>query len=200
MIALPWSQRRHFFLIALLFSLFATGCQMAMSSPHASDDDGAIVRNTFPLKFKEHNFGAFCFNTIACKIVYADALHGEEEKSSPPPQSYLKNLSGGHGGIENFPPPAAVTWRSLDGVSHEAKVDIGAIFKDERVLHHVPQEDIPIETVAVALPGPDIILVVDDRTISVYMKAMIFLKKPRLTNNPRSNWVEEPILAYTRTY
>lgn len=191
-------QRRYFVLITLLLSLIPTGCQATMSSSHASDDDGTIVRNTFPLKFKEHDFGAYCFNTMTCRIVYAGAVHGEDDRSSAPDQDYLKNLSGGHGGIENFPPPAIVTWRSLDGKAHEAKVDIGAIFKDERVLHQVPQDDIPIETAAFS--GPEIILVVNDHTISVYMKAMIFLKKPRVPSNPRSNWVEEAILAYTQTY
>lgn len=169
-----------------------------MSSSPIFDDEGTIVRNTFPLKFKEHDFGAYCFNTMTCRIVYAGAVHGEDERSSAPDKDYLKNLSGGHGGIKNFPPPAVVTWRSLDGTAHEAKVDIGAIFKDERVLHQVPQDDIPIETAAFS--GPEIILVVNDRTISVYMKVDIALKKPRIPTNPLSDVIEQTTLSFTHTY
>jgi hypothetical protein len=150
-----------------------------------------------------HNFSGFCFNTIGCKILYAGVYdeHSEEQEVSPPqPPDFLKSVEADRGGIDNFPPPAMVTWRSLDGVPHEASVDIGEIFKDQRVLHNVPKKDIPTETVAVAPPGPDIILVVNDRTISVYMKAMIALKSPRIPSNPLTNFVEEPILAYTHTY
>ena len=91
-----------------------------------------------------------------------------------------------------------MTWRSLDGVPHEAKVDIGAIFKDERVLHHVPEQDIYVSREPFS--GPEIILVVNDRTISVYMKTMIYLKKPRIPANPNSDIVDETTLAFTHTY
>lgn len=184
-------------LAVLLFVVLTTGCQTAMSNAHSSDD-GAVIRNTFPLKFKEHDFGAFCFNTLTCKIVYAGAVHGEDGPSSAPTPDYLKNLSGGHGGIKNFPSPAVVTWRSLDGVGHEEKVDIREIFKDQRVFHRVPEQDIPTETAAFS--GPEIILVVNDRTVSVYMKTMIYLKERRIPTDRFSDMVEETTLAYTRTY
>lgn len=193
-----WHSMKRLQWLTLFFSVLTTGCQVAMSNTHSSNDGGTIVRNTFPLKFKEHNFGAYCFNTTHCKVVYAGLPHGEDGPSGPPSKDYLKNLSGGHGGIQNFPAPAVVTWRSLDGVAHEAKVDIGAIFKDERVLHHVPQEDIPVETAAFS--GPEIVLVVNDRTINVYMKTMIYLKKPRIPADPFSDIVEETTLAYSQTY
>lgn len=193
-----WQRMKCLRWIALLFSVLTMGCQAAMSNAHSSNDNGTIVRNTFPLKFKEHNFGAYCFNTTHCKVVYAGLPHGEDRPSGSPGKDYMKNLSGGHGGIQNFPAPAVVTWRSLDGVAHEAKVDIGAIFNDEHVLHHVPQEDIPIETAAFS--GPEIILVVNDRTLSVYMKTMIYLKRPRIPTNSFSDIVEETNLAYSQTY
>lgn len=174
-----------------------------MTSPHSQLNEDDVVRNTFPLKFREHAFSSRCYNTIGCKVLYANvyqSFNEKDEASPPPPLNFPKNLNGSGGmiGIENFPPPAIVTWRSLDGVAHEAKIDIGAIFKDQRVLHHVPEQDIPTETAAFS--GVDIILVVNDRTISVYMTTTIALKAPRDPSNPRSNSVDEMNLAYTHTY
>jgi hypothetical protein len=172
-----------------------------MTSPHSQLGKGDVVRNTFPLKFKKHNFGSRCYNTIGCKVLYNnmyDSSHEESEVSPPPPANYPNNLNAGTGPIENFPPPAVVTWRSLDGTPHEAKVDIGSIFKDQRVLHHVPEDQIPAETTA--YDDANIILVVNDRTISVYMKTTIYLKMPRDPSNPLSNTSHELTLAYTHTY
>lgn len=172
-----------------------------MTSTHSQLDEGDVVRNNFPLKFKEHAFGARCYNTIGCKVLYNNFYNisdDESEISPPPPKDFPNNLYAGVIGIKNFPPPAVVTWRSLDGVPHEAKIDIGEIFKDQRILHHVPEDQIPAETAA--FDGANIILVVNDRTISVYMKTTIALKKPRDPSNPRSNSVNELTLAYAHTY
>jgi hypothetical protein len=184
---------------SVLFVVTPTGCQNVMSNPRPYDDE--VVQNKFPLKFVEHDFGAYCFNATGCKVLYADfyEVHdGENELSDPPQKDYLENLNGSYGGIKNFPPPAVVTWRSLDGVPHEAKVDIGAIFKDERVLHHVPERDIYVSPEPFS--GPEIILVVNDRTISVYMKTTIYLKEPNIPSNPYSFGINETTLAYTHSY
>jgi hypothetical protein len=172
-----------------------------MPHPLSLFGEGRVVRNTFPLKFKKHDFGAYCFNTIGCRVLYANryvADYEADEVAPPPSPTYLKNIDASYGAIENFPPPAVVTWRSLDGVPHEAKVDIGAIFKDQRILHHVPESEIPTETAAFSAAG--IILVVNDRTISVYMKTAIALKHPRDPSNPLSNTVHQMNMAYSRSY
>lgn len=185
---------------ALCALTLITGCSAAMT-PLSLLGEGRVVRNTFPLKFKRHNFDAFCYNVIGCKVLYANMYvvkDGDDEVSPPPPPQLLKNMSATYIGIENFPPPAVVTWRSLDGVPHEAKIDIGAIFKDQRILHHVPEDDIPTETAA--FDGAQIILLVIDRTVSVYMKTTIYLRKPRDPSNPLSNTAHETTPAYTHTY
>lgn len=172
-----------------------------MTNTHSRLGDGDVVRNTFPLKFKRHSFGAYCFNTIGCKVLYNnvyESFNDENGTSPPPPPNYQNSLSADTIAISNFPPPAVVTWRSLDGAPHEAKVDIGAIFKDQRILHHVPEDQIPIETAA--FDDANIILVVNDHTISVYMKTTIYLNKPRDPSNPLSNSVDEMTLAYTQSY
>lgn len=186
------------FAALLCFPIF--GCQHAMSTSN-SGSAGRVVRNEFPLRFKEHSFDAVCYNTIGCKVVYSNTVEWEDEHDevSPPPKSanYRDNWGlASHIGIDNFPPPAEVTWKSLDGTAHEAQVDIGKIFRDELVLHNVPQEDIPVETAAM-IGGPSIFLEVNDRTISVYMNAHIALKD---TPSRKSDFRSELILVWSHTY
>jgi len=106
-------------------------------------------------------------------------------------------MSGSYLGIRNFPPPAVVTWRSKDGTPYQAEVDMGAIFKDELILHEVPKEDVLEDS---SVGDPAIILEVNDRTINVYMKAFIPTKSLRTPGNPNSDYRNDLILAYTRTY
>lgn len=187
-------------LLAALLCLPIFGCQHAMSTSN-SGNGGHVVRNEFPLRFKKHNFSAHCYNTIGCSVIYADTyqVKSEPDEVSLPPRTpdYKTNWGGAsHIAIQNFPSPAVVTWKSMDGAAHEAQVDIGKIFKDELILHHVPQEEIPVETAA-TVGGPDIFLEVNDRTINVYMQSMIFLKD---TPARKSDFREELILVWSNTY
>lgn len=75
-------------------------------------------------------------------------------------------------------------------------MDSDEIFRDQLILHRVARQDLPTETIAVA-PSPSIYLEVDDRTISVYMQAMVVLKKP----DERNRRVRDDLIrAYTKTY
>ncbi|MDR7136105.1 hypothetical protein J2X06_003323 [Lysobacter niastensis] len=171
---------------------------MSKSESHASTKPP----NVFPLTFREHNFNAYCYGTIGCSVIYANqqqsAWSGRDEVT-PPPESpdYREEWQGTHAGIRNFPPPAEVRWRSLDGVAHEAKVDIGAIFKDQRVLHRVPESDYAEQSFG---GSPDIILEVNDRTISVYMKAFVATINEQIPGNRYSYGREDLIMAWSRTY
>ena len=130
------------------------------------------------LNFKFHSFNALCFDTYGCKVVYAgltvpnDASNKKRlsfaEWSGNEGENALKRAFGGHINIKNFPAPAKVTWRSKDGTYHSAEIDIGKIFKDERIIHHLPLRDFPYSP---ETTGRDvtILLIVDDRTIKVYM-------------------------------
>ncbi|MCI4567072.1 hypothetical protein [Lysobacter sp. CFH 32150] len=187
-------------LLTALLCLPIFGCQHAMSMSN-SDSGGHVVRNEFPLRFKDHNFEAYCYDTIGCSVLYNDFYHVKQEPdevASPPKMQNYKKYWGGalYIGIDNFPEPAVVKWKSKDGVPHEAQVDIGNIFKDELILHNVPQEEIPVETAA-TIGGPDVFLEVNDRTINVYMKAMIALKD---TATRKSDFRQEVILAWSHTY
>ena len=143
----------------------------------------------WPIKFQAHYFGAHCFDTKECEIRYRGFPHGNEDTPSPSIASYGRPLqdllSAGRGPIPNFPPPAEVTWRSLDGSSHETKIDIGEIFKDQLIRHTLKRQEISDRGIG---PGavPSIILEVNDRTINVYIRAHISTKE---LQNPRINTV-----------
>ena len=98
----------------------------------------------WPLRFKQHNFGARCYDTLGCKVIYDNFDHGDEEPTSSSAsrgRDYLRGWRGGYLGVNNFPKPAEVIWRSKDGMAHEAEIDIGEIFNDELIRHHVPHEE-----------------------------------------------------------
>jgi hypothetical protein len=167
--------------------------------PHLSLPPGA-ERHSFPLRFKTHNFGAYCYNTYGGKVLYNNFYHALEpdDKLRPPARPEQRDRwDGDYGGVENFPSPAVVKWRSLDGVEHEASIDIGEIFRDQLILHNVREQDIP-EYIAIGTPS--IVLVIDDRTINVYMRTFIPLKRPRTPGNTNSDYQDDLILARSYTF
>lgn len=200
-------RRPHTTLRALLFLLALTGCLTAMAFPSDMRPTRSAA-NHFPLKFKRHDFAAFCYNTIGCEVIYANnnftRPYSSGKVASPPPSSDYREHWGfaGWGPIFNFPPPAQVRWRSMDGVSHEATVDIGAIFKDELVLYRVPNEEIREG----AFPGvgpaddPSVFLEVNDHTINVFMKAFIPTRTEQIPGNRLSEARADLVLAWTKTY
>ena len=170
----------------LSFPLFLSGCQMTMpTSPrsihHAAttaDPDSSPV-----LHFKQHSFGSLCFDTYGCKVVYAGLVEADDppdkkwksfsEWAGSEGESALKKAGGGgYIGIRNFPAPVRVSWKSKDGTFHTAEVDIGKIFKDEVIIHHLPLREFP-HAPENTLQDVTILLVVDDRTIKVYMLSNI---------------------------
>jgi hypothetical protein len=187
-------------LVFVVFCFFTSGCESAMSTSNAKHEFEAVP-NEWPLRFQQHNVGVACYDTYACKLLYNDHYMVREADDVLQPSSasigpkYLEYVSGSYLGIRNFPPPAVVTWRSKDGVSHEAKIDVGEIFKDQLIRHKVLQEDLPTDTVAVN--DPEIIFEVNDRTINVYMRAMVFLKDTKVRH---SDFRNDLILAFSQTY
>lgn len=151
-------------------------------------------------KFKKHQFSALCFNTKGCRVEYANFydVNDPDEKISPaPPADVLSRVGGERLGISNFPEPAKVTWRSLDGVRHAATIDMSAIFRSQCILHDVPREKI---AEGIYVPSPSIVLVVNDREISIYMRAMIPLREPSRPNNPHSDVAWTTALAYRQSF
>jgi len=189
-------------LLAVVLLLALSGCQTAMTTSQKPETLTAVP-NEWPLRFEKHSFSAHCYDTTGCKVLYATEylVMDDDDKTRPSSASIGKNYrdgwSGGYLGIRNFPAPAVVTWKSKDGVSHAANIDIGEIFKDQMILHRVKAEEIP-EGASIA--SPEIILEVNDRNVNVYMKAYIPLKEPRIPGNQYSTHANELMLAYSRTY
>lgn len=207
---MPYDRSRHRFspgLVAALGLSLLQGCQPVMSTtPNDPPPPRGTYDNTvadWPFRFKRHNFGAACYSTYGCRVVYNDFLHIDQpddvlrRSSASIGPDYLDNLSGGYLGIDNFPPPAVVTWRSKDGTAHRAEIDMAAIFKDELILHEVSKDDIPE---GVSVMDPAIILEINDRTINVYMRGRIPTKSLRTPGNPYSDYRKDLILAFTQTY
>jgi hypothetical protein len=183
--------------------LLMTGCHPAMSTKSDSSSADHAEPSMFPLLFVDHDFQAFCYNTLRCHVVYNNfnftPYKADQEPSPAPPSADYRDHwpFASYLGIRNFPPPAEVKWTSLDGVEHVAQVDIGAIFKDERVLYRVPDSEIPDRSWG---GEPGILLEVNDRTISVYMKAFIATKTEQIPGNKNSDFRDDVILAWTHTY
>ena len=161
----------------------------------------------WPLKFRRHRFSAFCYSTYGCTVHYAgmqqcaDAPDVLQPSSASYGPDYRRNWSGMHGMIDNFPPPADVDWRSADGQAHHATIDIGALFQDQVVRHNVSREEMADLVDGEYRGEPSIILEVNDRTIRVYMREMIFLKKlVMIGKHERNDHRYESILVHTSTY
>jgi hypothetical protein len=203
------SSRSRFFhavVSSVVLLLLTTGCHPAMSTQPDSTSTLHVASNEFPLKFVDHSFGTYCYNTLACKVIYNNYdfnLLNADKPSGPPPSVNYKEdwWPASHGGIRNFPPPAEVRWTSLDGATHEARVDMAIIFKSGRVLYKVPDPEIldgifPQGLVA----GPSIFLEVNDRTINIYMAALIPTTDEQIPGNKNSRARTDLILAWTHTY
>lgn len=188
-------------------SLMTTGCQgMAKTTQDVPTRGNDRIDNTvadWPLKFVQHNFGARSYSTYGCTVEYNGFRHISEPEDELQPAladshpDGLKNMSASYLGVMNFPAPARVRWRSKDGVEHDEQIDIAAIFRDQLILHSVPREEV-LEGVSIWNPG--IILVVDDDTVRVYMRAFVPTKILQIPGNPHSGHRNDLILAWSRAY
>jgi len=153
------------------------------------------------MHFNKYNVSVSCFNVTACKVLYDNDYlidHGpgvassELKAGSPLPPPTFTHLS-----IANFPRPAVATWVSQDGSVHSEKIDTGAIFADRRIRHAAPPELIAKDTPS---GTPIIYIVINDRTVYVYMISSVYLSEREDPSDRFSNVRDETILAYSRKY
>lgn len=201
----PSGSRRHRRLAAAIVAsaLTTTGCQSTAmtsgvdSAPSPARAQGEV--REWPLRFMRHNFGIAPYAVQECTVLYAERSHtsGPRPRLEDVHPNSLRAKTANHLMIRNFPPPAVVRWKSLDGTALEAEVDIGEIFKDELVVHNTPRHEASERTPMV---NPDVIMEINDRTINIYMNAFISLKQARIPGNQHSDYRSEPVLAWSRTY
>ena len=160
-------------------------------------------RKEWPFKFEHHDFGIACYDAIGCQVRYGgDFPHGarDEDERSPPKRGDLKEAQRGWNGtrlaVEAFAGPVRARWKSLDGEQHEVTIDLDEVFPDRAVLHDVKFEELSDRG---AVGRPEIVVAIDDRTISVWMRAMVPLKELDDPNNRftkiRNKWIK----AWSRT-
>ncbi|HEV7123523.1 MAG TPA: hypothetical protein VGN24_08870 [Rhodanobacter sp.] len=189
------------FLIVIAAAL-TTGCHPAMSTQPEKIQPPAETL-AVPLRFGGHNFASHCYNTIGCTVIYNGRYQhedGPDRVAPPPPEDLSRAWNSVEIGIDNFPPPAEVRWKSMDGVQHEAKVDMAAIFKNELIWHKVPKSDMADFYRGPVAGAPDILLEVNDRIVSVYMKMLVPTRTEQMPGNKYSFGRDDLFLVWTRAY
>lgn len=198
------SPNLHRALAACLFLLSLTGCTQAMSTTPVAQH--TVNGNLLPLRFLRHNFEAKAYNTIKCSVLYDNHEFTPSATDAPtgrPPSADYRDRwnYAFYLGVRNFPEPAKVSWTSQDGTSHTATIDLAQIFKDERVLTNVPDDEfVPNMYPQGLFLDPSIYLEVNDRTISVYMRALVPTQHRQIPDNEYSDARDDVIVAWTHTY
>lgn len=174
----------------------ASGCHSRIKSSHMKSkvEDGVLK-----IPFYDHSFGASCFNTLRCRVLYENAyIVNSGSPSDPFTERDRQNLSSGWLNLD-FPSIVRVTWTSKDGNSHDETINLGEIFRSRLVRY---PDDLDVNDVKISVPPspPGIILVVEDRSIRVYMKAWISLLRPRFPGRKYSDFRHDPVVAYSQTF
>lgn len=196
---------RHTLYLFAIALLLMTGCRPAMSDQTVTRIEPPAPTREVPLHFVRHDFDALCYNTLSCTVLYnyRDFTALFKDKPSGPPSSPDYKDHWGEAsyiGIRNFPPPAEVTWKSLDGVAHKATVDMATIFKDGLIWHNVPKADMADFYRGPVAGNPNIYLEVNDRTISVYTMMLIPTRTEQIPGNKYSYDRTDLFLVWTHTY
>lgn len=167
----------------------------------AAGPDSRLKPAEWPLRFKDHNFGPRCYDTLECIVVYNGFRFGSYSKptrsSASYGDNYLDGWRGSYSAGRSAPTAAQVTWRSKDGTSHEATIDMGAIFKGRLVRHFVPREELADLLHGEYTLDPSILLEVNDRTIRVYMAAFLPTKHLQKPGNVWSSHRHDLVLVET---
>jgi hypothetical protein len=173
-----------------------SGCHSGIKSWHMKSK---IENGVLKIPFYDHSFNARCFDTLRCRVLYGNAyIVNSGSPTGPFTERDRQNLRGGWGNLE-FPSVARVTWTSKDGTNHDEKIDLGAIFHSGLV-RYAPDLDVNDVHISVPPSAPDIILVVEDRSIRVYMKAWIWLLHPTDPTNKFTNVRTDVVVAYSHTF
>lgn len=184
-------------LLAMAAAMTVTsGCHSGIKSWHMKSK---VENGVLKIPFYDHSFGARCFDTLRCRVLYDNAyIVNSGSPSGPFTERDRANLSGGWANLD-FPSVARVVWTSNDGTNHDEKIDLGEIFRS-RTVRYAPDLDVNDVNLRVPPGAPDIVLVVEDRSIHVYMKAWIYLLHPTDPTNRYSTLRTDPVVAYSHTF
>lgn len=176
----------------------------SLSANTSNDGGGTGSYNRLadgPLRFQSHNIGAYCFSTWGCRIAYG--THLIEDKDPHQWQRPLEEfpglrerMNGSMLGYRAFEGPLRIQWRDSRKRPLELELDLSEVFPDRKIRYNVDSELIaPTASVG----PPDVIVEVNDRTVRIYMRARIPLKKPRIPGNSLTDFVDDSIVVLKRT-
>jgi hypothetical protein len=150
------------------------------------------------LKFSTHDFGILCYGGITnLNLVYGGSGHNLCIKSPgreklPSDETRVPGfLSGSY---PTFAGPVEMEWNARDGTHLTHTIDLDEVFKDRVVLHTADSARI-YEAKPISGGEPTIIVEVNDRTVSVYMKVSLQLVRADPTDTGRDRSTH-----FTRAY
>ncbi len=167
-----------------------------------------VPREEWPIRFDGITFGARCYHTLSCLVIYRNKdqvprNHALNPSGAPYSPDWKNSWEASHMVLpeEVFSTPVQVRWTSMDGVEHRAEIDLEDIFPERLVLHNVPREQLKDGWgMEHAARTPEILLEINDRTISLYMKAWIVVKSIEGHENKEYKSRRDLILAWAKTF
>ena len=175
-------------------------------------------KDPWPLRFHTHGFGAACFNTLACSIIYSrrqfgtrklghDGKYHDGQSGQPPFEQWRERWTGHHSVSpvdgKTFSTPLEIEWTSLDGRDHDLSLSFDDVFRDRIILHRVTREEVKeawLNAKSTNPVRPDILVEVNDRTVNVFMRALVATEAEQIPGNSRSHFRDDLVLAWTQTY
>lgn len=173
-------------------------------------------KDPWPLRFFRHSFGAACFNTMACSLIYNQHQFGTRRRSpdgelydkpsGPSLERWRAEWSGSYGLLpvegRTFPGPVEIEWASMDGMSHAVSIDLDEIFKDRLILHNLTRDEVKapwLDTLSIQPIVPSILVEVNDRTVNVFMRALIATSE-QVPEGSMGRLRNDLVTAWTQTY
>lgn len=175
-------------------------------------------KDPWPLRFHTHGFGAVCFNTLACSIIYHGHEFGTRKLDSygelhdgpsglPPTDDWRDEWTGSHSFVategRTFSGPLEIHWTSMDGAEHAALIDFDEMFSERLVLHVVHRDEVKeawLDASSIDPVIPEILVEVNDRVVSVFMRAIVATKAEQVPGNSYSHFRNDLIRASTGIY
>lgn len=163
------------------------------------------AREPWPLRFDSFAFDARCYNTLLCSIIFDRAqhsLHVDHPSNAPYAPDWKDHWHAGYIIMEKdvFPPPIEVKWTALDGVERYVAIDLEKIFPGREILHNVSREDVHEYWARFDRHSADVFLEVNDRTISVYMRAFVLTNSYTIPGRTDVKSRNDLMLAWTQAY
>jgi hypothetical protein len=167
-----------------------------------------VPREPWPLRFDSFSFGARCYHTQRCVVVFSRKHQVPEmdqvgPSGEPHAPDWKEHWHASHSiSAENvFPSPVEIRWTAMDGVARTTTIDLETIFPERLILHNAREDEI------VGAWGlndharhVEILLEVNDRTINLYMRGWVALKQRRDPADHMSDDLRDLMLAWTKTY